>query len=374
MFEPDIVLNYRFDLQMFAAEDEGRTEEPTQYKRKKAREEGNVPKSQELASIILFLLTFWTICIIAGYMFGGIRDILSYFLENYTKIKITQNSISFYLMQMMWMSMRVALPVIVVGFIASILGHVIQTGLLFTPKKISLNLGKLFSNIFPNLKKMFWSMDTAVNTAKSILKFVGVFAILFIIVNLRMGEIINSARISAMQSLALFGDITFQFMSFAGIMLLAFAIGDYAYQRWQHTQSLRMTKQELKEEFKETEGNPEIKAKIQELERRMLSRRMLKDVPTADVIITNPTHIAIAIKYDPNYMNAPVVVAKGEGLMAQQIKEIAKEHNVFIIENKPLAREMFKTVEIGQEIPPDLFVAVAKILSLVYSMRGSVAA
>ena len=135
-----------------------------------------------------------------------------------------------------------------------------------------------------------------------------------------------------------------------------------------------MSKQEIKEEFKEQEGDPEIKAKIREMERRILSRKMVQEVPKADVIITNPTHIAIALKYDQVTMNAPVIIAKGEGTMAQKIKEIAKEHNIFIIENKPLARELYKRVELGQEIPGDLFMAVAKILSLVYQMKGGVAA
>ena len=135
-----------------------------------------------------------------------------------------------------------------------------------------------------------------------------------------------------------------------------------------------MTKQEIKEEYKEMEGDPEIKAKIREMERRILSRKMINEVPKADVIITNPTHIAVAIRYDASHMNAPVVIAKGEGTFAQRIKEVAKENSVFIIENKPLARQLYKEVEVGQEIPGELFMAVAKILSLVYQMKGSVAA
>lgn len=374
LVDPEFLIAYPFDLQLFAAEDEGRTEEPTEYKKRKAREEGNIPKSQELTAIIVFLLTFWTVSLIGGFMFNSLTRIMRYYIENILTIKVTQNSVTPFFLDMMWLGAGCVLPLMLVGVISAVIGNVVQGGFVFSTKKISFNFGKIFSNIGKNLSKMFWSREAIFNLMKSILKVVCVFAIAFIILNSRIAEMINVSHMSVIQAFGLIWSILFQFVSFAGVLLLVFAVGDYAFQRFIYNESLKMTKQEIKEEFKEMEGNPEIKAKIREMERRILSHKMINEVPKADVIITNPTHIAVAIKYEPSYMNAPVVVAKGEGTFAQQIKEVAKENNIYIIENKPLAREIFKKVEVGQEIPAELFMAVAKILSLVYQMKGSVAA
>lgn len=365
---------YAFELQMFAAEDEGRTEEATEYKKKKAREEGNVPKSQELTAIVVFLLCFWTLSLVARQTYQGLKDIMTFYITNLLNIDIRGNNLTHLMGQMIWMTARVMLPVMGVGVVAAFLINVAQTGFMFTPKKIAINFEKWLSGIGKNFARMFWSSETMFNLFKSILKIAGVFAIAFIMVSNRIVQILTMPRLSGEQGLIIIAQLIFQFVSISGVMLLVFAIGDYAFQRWQYTQSLKMTRQEVKQEMKEMEGDPEIKAKIREMERRLLSRKMIQEVPRADVVITNPTHFAVAIKYDPNYMAAPVVVAKGQDAFAQRIKEVAKEHNVYVIENKPLARELYKKVEVGQEIPADLFLAVAKVLSLVYKMRSSISA
>ena len=221
---------------------------------------------------------------------------------------------------------------------------------------------------------MFWSREAMFNLVKSLAKVVGVFAVAFIIINQRLAEMIAISRMDLVDAFSLIWSILFQFVSISGVLLMIFAIGDYAFQRWVYTESLKMTKQEIKEEFKENEGNPEIKAKIREMERRLLSRRMIQEIPKADVVITNPTHIAVALKYDPVFMLAPKVVAKGEGPFAERIKSIAREYKVFILENKPLARELYRKVEVGQEIPQELFIAVANIFKLIYNMKESVVA
>ncbi len=363
-----------FDLQMFAAEDEGRTEEPTEYKRRKAREEGNVPRSQELTAIIVFLMGFWTIALFGGMIFQSLIGIMRYYLDNLLTIKLSKNSVVPFFLDMLKLSTSSVLPLMIIGIIASVAASFIQGGIVFSTKKLNFNIGRIFSNMGPNFLKMFWSRETLFNLLKSLLKVIGVFAIAFIIINQRLAEMITISRMEMLDAFSLIWSVLFQFVSFSGIMLLIFAIGDYAFQRWIYHESLKMTKQEIKEEFKEMEGNPEIKARIREMERRLLSRKMIQEIPKADVVITNPTHIAVALKYEPSFMNAPLVVAKGEGPLAERIKMIAKENNVFIIENKPLAREIFRRVEVGQEIPPELFMAVAKILSIVYKMRESVAA
>ncbi len=367
-------IQFRFDLQFFAAEDEGRTEEPTEYKRRKAREEGNIPRSQELTAIIVFLLGFWTVALIGGFIYNSFVRIMRYYMENILTLKLSKDSIVPFFLDMLWLSSSSVLPLMIAGIISAIVASFLQGGIIFSTKKISLNFGKMFSNIGPNFMKMFWSRETLFNLAKSILKVIGVFTVAFILINERLAEMITISRMDLVDAFSLICSIIFQFVSFSGLLLLIFAIGDYAFQRFIYTESLKMTKQEIKEEFKEMEGNPEIKARIREMERRLLSRRMIQEIPKADVVITNPTHIAVALKYEPSFMNAPVVVAKGEGPFAERIKSIARENNVYILENKPLARELYKKVEVGQEVPPELFMAVAKILSLVYQMRGSVAA
>ncbi len=367
-------LSYTYDLQWFAAEDEGRTEDPTEYKKKKARDEGNVPKSQELTGIIVFLLCFWTLALLGKQTFKGLQDIMTFFVNGMLDIKISGNNLGNLYAQMLWLIARVVLPIMGVGVVAAFGANIIQTGFLFTTKKLKPNISKIWTNIPKNLKKMFWSSETMFNLLKSILKVVGVFSIAAIVVSNRIVQILTIPQLSAGQSLSLIANIILQFVSIAGVMLLVFAIGDYAFQRWQYIQSLKMTKQEIKQEMKEMEGNPEIKAKIREMERRILSRKMINEVPNADVVITNPTHFAVAIKYDPNYMAAPLVVAKGENAFAQRIKEVARENNVYVIENKPLARELYKKVEVGQEIPAELFMAVAKVLSMVYQMKSPIEA
>lgn len=373
--DPEFVLNYRFDLQWFAsAEDEGRTEEPTEYKKRKAREEGNVPKSQELSGIVVFLMGFWTVALIGGFMFNSMVRIMQYYLDNLLTIKVTKNSVTPFFIDMLWMSASSVLPVMGVGVVAAVVGNIVQGGFVFSAKKLNLNFSKVFTNIGPNLKKMFISKETAFNLLKSVMKVVGVFAIAFILLNNQLVQLINISRMDLMDSFRLIWNLIFQFVSFSGIMLLVFAIGDYAFQRYVYIESLKMTKQELKEEYKEMEGDPQIKARIREMQRRLLSKKMIQEVPKADVVITNPTHIAVALKYEPTHMRAPVVVAKGEGLFAQKIKEVARENNVYVIENKPLARELYKTVEVGDEIPAELYMAVANILKLVYDVKRSVAA
>lgn len=370
----DFVINFTFDLQQFAAEDEGRTEDATEYKKKKARDEGNVPKSQELVGIFVFLICFWTVSIIAKSMLKSMSDILSFYLNGMLDIHLTINDLPNFLIQILTLIGRIVVPIMAVGVISALIANVGQSGFIFSAKKLNPDFGKLISKIGENFKKMFFSTDTLFNLIKSLMKVVGVFFVAFLVINAHLAKVLNIARMTTTQALSTIARMALQFVSFAGIMLLVFALADYAYQRYQHAQSLKMTKHEIKEEFKEHEGNPEIKAKVREMERRILSRKMIDEVPNADVVITNPTHIAIALKFDRNFMTAPMVVAKGEGLFANRIKEVAREAKVFIVENKPLARGMYKMVEVGDEIPAEFFAAVAGILATVYQMRREVAA
>ncbi|MFN4216813.1 MAG: flagellar biosynthesis protein FlhB [Brevinematales bacterium] len=359
-----------FDLQLFAAEDEGRTEEPTEYKKRKAREEGQIPRSQELTAIIVFLLVFWGVSLMAGYLWYLMRSVFRFYLENILNLSATANNLSALYVNMLWVVAQVLLPIFLVAVIAAVIGNAIQGGFVFTTKRIQFNFAKIWGNIGKNFARMFWSTETIFNLAKSLVKLVGVFAVAILFLLNRFGELLTMSRRTLPESLEFLSVFLFQFVSTVGILLLVFALVDYAFQRWNFIQSLKMTKQEIKEEFKEMEGNPEIKAKIREMQRRFISQNLAREVPKADVVITNPTHIAVALKYDPHYMNAPVVIAKGEGPLAERIKAIAKENDIYVIENKPLARSLYQMVDVGEEIPPEFFEAVARILSIVYQARG----
>jgi len=364
------LLKYRFDLQLFAAEDEGRTEKPTETRKRKAREEGNVPKSQELVAIIVFIFTFATIFILGKTIFQTFVSVMHYYLDNITTIQINRDNILPVYLDMLSMIARVLLPLMLVGIISAVVANIAQSGWVFSTKKITPNFGKLIQNIPSNLKKMFLSGETAFNLVKSLFKVITVFFIAFLLINANFGKILTISRLSAYQGIQIIIDLILQFVFITSIVLLILALIDFAFQRWQYIESLKMKKEEIKQEMKEMEGDPEIKQKIREAERRILSRKQINEVPNADVVITNPTHFAIAIKYDPSFMNAPLVVAKGQDRFAQRIKEVARENDVYVIENRPLARALYKQVEVGEEIPADLFEAVANVLALVYGMKS----
>jgi flagellar biosynthetic protein FlhB len=359
-----------FDLQLFAAEDEGRTEEPTEYKKRKAREEGQIARSQELTAIVVFLLVFWAVSLMAGYLWRLLQSLFRFYLENILTLSVSANNFSALYVNMLWIVAQILLPVFLVAVVAAVVGNALQGGFVFTTKRIQFDMSKIWKNIGKNLARMFWSTETLFNLLKSIMKLVGVFGIAFLFLMNDLGKILTTGRMTVNQSVDFVASLIFQFVSAVGILLLVFALVDYAFQRWNFIQSLKMTKQEIKEEFKEMEGNPEVKARIREMQRRFISQNLAREVPKADVVITNPTHIAVALKYDPHYMNAPVVIAKGEGPIAERIKALAKENDIYVIENKPLARSLYQIVDVGEEIPAEFFEAVARILSLVYQAKG----
>ena len=187
---------------------------------------------------------------------------------------------------------------------------------------------------------------------------------------MRCGDVLPLMEQSVWQIMAYIGQVSFKILFATCWVLIVLALMDYLYQHWEHGRSLRMTKQELKDEYKNTEGDPLIKSRIRRLQREMAMRRMMTKVPTADVVITNPTHLAVALKYDQGQMAAPVVVAKGANLIAERIKEIAKENGVTVVENKPLAQVLYRMVDIAEAIPDNLYQAVAEVLAYVYRLKN----
>jgi flagellar biosynthetic protein FlhB len=357
------------DLQLFAEEDEGRTLEPTEYRIRKAREEGNVPQSQELASSILLLMMFASIVFLGMNILKGIYEVFMIALNTIGSKEINPSTIG----KVLFLSGRVVvaflLPILFISIFVSILSHGLQTRFNIAWKKLTPNLRRVF-DIPKNLKRIFFSRDTFFNLAKSIVKIAVAVGITFAIIS---SEIPNFRKIvftEPMQATFYVLITSFKTAMFIIVGFLILSFLDYLYQRWSFRKSLRMTPRELKQEIKEFEGDPQIKARIKELEQQMLQRRSLSEVPKADVVITNPTHYAVALKYDPSYMNAPTVIAKGVDALALRIRQIAEENGIEIVENRQLARALYASVDIGEEIPPEYYSIVANILAVVYKKKG----
>ncbi|WP_084524535.1 flagellar biosynthesis protein FlhB [Lutispora thermophila] len=348
---------------------EEKTEKATPKRRKEAREKGQVAKSREVVSAVLLLLMFWCIKILSGYIYDRLTNIISRFLTVFTDVDSLYQSSNLrnMFMQCIWSFFLIVLPIMAVALLASVVANYLQVGFLFSTKPLMPNFNKL--NPIQGLKRLF-SKNSLIELLKASIKMllIGYFIYDFLRDNYMM--IANFMNMELNTSMAFIGNAIITIGLRSSIMLLVLSVFDYGYQLWEFEKNLKMTKQEIKEEYKQTEGNPQVKSKIKEKQRQLSLRRMMAEVPKADVIITNPTHYAVAIKYDSNISDAPVVTAKGKDLIAYRIKEKAKESNVPVIENKPLAQALFKTTDIGQQIPVEMYQAVAEILAFVYSLKN----
>lgn len=357
------------DLQWFAKpEDEGRTEDPTERKIRESREEGKVAKSSELVSSLVMILPFITIAILSGWILTTMMEMISYFLSRAVDLDITSDDgiveafLHYYL--------TLTAPVFLVAFISAVLGNLVQVGFLFTTKTITPDFQKISPNIVKWATKSLFSMEALFNLAKSLFKvgLIGVIAYL----NIRgriplLSSLIKATPWFALQTVAW---IAFQIMIEAAVLMLVLAIPDYLFQRHQHRESLKMTKHEVKEEHKQEEGDPMVKSRLRQRMQQILSENMVRNVPDADVVITNPTHFAVALQYDGARMQAPTVIAKGQDSVAQQIKRVAGASGIPLVENKPLARGLHASVEIGDEIPEEYWTLVSEILAEIYRMAG----
>jgi len=355
--------NYCFNIQIFASpEDEGRTEEPTERKRRKAREEGNVAKSQDLVSAFVFLFSFWTLWFLAKTIIKSLKEYFLYTFSNlnqpYSYSNVTSSILDFSFF--FW---KLIGPVIFAAVIIGFLVNAFQVGFMFAPKAIVPKFSKVSFTLSKLKERVLMSKTVFTNFIFSLIKFILLPIIFFIILKSEITEIMNLGFMGISPSIDFIGNMILKLFNSTGILLLAIAIPDYFIKKKHYEDSLKMTKEELKREFKEEEGDPLIKAEIRKMYMSILNKKNIrKRVPESDFVVTNPTHYAVAIKYDMMEMSAPIVMAKGEEQEALLIKEIAKEHNVPIIENPPLARQLYNSTEVGQEIPPEFYVVVAEIL------------
>ncbi len=365
----DKKLTIPYHLQYFANGDSGeKTEKATPKKREKAREEGQVAKSMEVTTALMLVVMFTAIKLFTPYMYERLHNLYRYMYQNFD-IAVNEFSITFIgkILKHAIMSMfEILFPFFGIVVAIGLIGNFLQVGWKPSLKTMKPKFNKL--NPIQGFKRLF-SLKSVMELIKSLLKIIIIIAIVYMSVNGKEGFILYVYELSLLEAFKLMTDIALDIGIKVGAFFIIIAVIDYIYQKFSLEKQLKMTKQEVKQEHKETEGNPEIKSKIRQKMREAAMKRMMQDLPSADVIITNPTHFAVAIKYDTNDFLAPVVIAKGVDVLAAKIKSIAKDHEIEIVENRPLARTLYYTVDIGGEIPPELYQTVAEVLAFVYNLK-----
>ncbi len=343
-----------------------KTEAPTPRKLNEARKEGMVALSQELTASVVLFVSIWLISSPGGKIITDVQNLL---VNALTQLPKGDVSINWYIDKFISEGLSIGKDVFMIVIVLLATGTVVtfaQTRLLISTRKMKPDLNRL--NPINGFKKLF-STQGLVEWVKALLKLLVIGWIVYSYLVGQVQHLFGLAQLPFQDALSSWVNIAVSLAMRVAEAYLIIAIADYAYQSWTFKKSLRMSKEEIKEEIKRSEGDPMIKSRIRSQMRRIARKRMMANVPKADVIITNPTHLAIAIHYDPDKMNAPVVLAKGAYLVAERIVEIARSHKIPIIQNIPLAHVLYRTVEIDQEIPPELYVAMAEILAQVYALR-----
>jgi flagellar biosynthetic protein FlhB len=364
----------KYNLQFFAKDGPGgeKTEEPTSKKLDDARKDGQVGKSEEIANALSLLALFLVIRFYVGTI--GTR-LMEFFQGLYNQIPdfirlpdghLPALTIRGIFINMLLQIVIIVGPMMLIALVVAIFSNIIQFRWMITTKPLKPKVSKL--NPIKGFKKII-SADSLVKLVKSIAKILLIGYVAYSYLIERLDEIYLFYDLSLNQVLGLMGEIVVGLGLRISGWYLIIALADFAYQKFKHKKDLKMTKQEVKDEYKNQEGDPQVKAQIKQKMRQASMRRMMQQLPEADVVITNPTHYAVAIKYDGDKYDAPIVLAKGADFMALKIREQAKEHNIEIVENKPLARMLYTNVEVGEMVPPELYQAVAEVLAMVYSMR-----
>lgn len=357
----------RLDLQLFSGE---KTEKPTPKKIEDAREKGQVARSQEFGQAIVLLAGLFSFKVLASYYMS---EFSTFFQRSFSAegllFELTEQSMLPLFLSLSVLLAKLVLPVMGVILVIGTAAAWFQVGSLFTLKPLMPDFKKI--DPIQGFKRMF-SMQALVEMIKSILKVTIVGWVVYLELVGDWDRVSQLGTMEVLDMLGVLGTLSFNIFWKAAFAIFLIALFDLWYQRFQYEKNLRMSKQDIKDEYKKTEGSPEIKSRIKERQRAMAMRRMMADVPKADVIITNPTHYAIALKYDPETMDSPRILAKGLDEVAQRIKKIGREANIVMVENRPLAQALYKTVEIGDAIPGELFQAVAEVLAYVYKLKGKV--
>ncbi|MBJ6363393.1 flagellar biosynthesis protein FlhB [Paenibacillus sp. MAHUQ-46] len=348
---------------MFSQE---KTEKATPKKKQESRKKGQVAKSMEVPASFILLFVFMSFLMLGGFYKERLVGMFGSTFETRLSMEITIGNVGVLFKNLIIECLLLLAPLFAIAIVVALLGNYIQFGFLLTGHPLMMKLSKI--NPIEGFKQIF-SMRSLVEFLKSILKLVIIGTVVGMTLWGEKDHILALGSVPIEQIFSFAASITLSLGVKIGALLVVLALMDYMYQRFDFEKKLRMSKQDLKDEYKKTEGNPVIKGRIRERQRKMALQRMMQEVPKADVVITNPTHFAIALRYDGTEMEAPEIIAKGMDYVALKIREIAKENGIVLIENKPLARALYERAEIGDTIPADLFQAVAEVLAYVYKLK-----
>ena len=363
-----------YNLQLFAKEgqDGEKTEEPTAKKLEDARKKGQVMRSTEVVTAATLLVFFLMLKVFVGFI--GNRFISSFHktlgsIGDYTSEPFNTNMARTIIRSSLWDIVVAAFPMMIAGFVVTIVSILFQVKWKVTTEPLKPKFDKF--NPVSGMKRLF-SKDKIMDLLKSTAKLIILAYVVYSYLKDQWPLIFKMYSYTLPQAIAVIGDTVISVGIRISLFFAAIAVFDLFYQKWKFHQDMMMSKQEVKDEYKNSEGDPKIKSQQRQRMQQASQRRMMQDLPNADVVITNPTHLAVAIRYDKEAHEAPVVVAKGADYLAQKIKDVARANAVEIVENKPLARMLYHNVEIGAEIPPELYQMVAEVLAYVYSLQGRV--
>jgi flagellar biosynthetic protein FlhB len=346
-----------------------RTEKATAKRRAEARRKGQVAKSREIPSVMVLLIVLSVLFVLSSHIFLQLSGVMVQGFQKIETHSINPANLHGLGMETIWSLFRILSPVMAAGLVMALLSNYIQIGSIFSLEVLQPKFSKL--NPLNGLKRVI-SKQSVVELLKSLFKFLIIGWAAYSVIRDELPHILTLMDRETMGVLQYIGSVSMRIFFRTLLVMVGLAALDYGFQRWSYEKSLRMTKREVQEEYKQTEGDPLIKSRIRSVQREMARKRMMAEVPKADVIVTNPTHLAVALRYSREEMMAPRLVAKGAGLIAEKIKEVAQAHQIPIVENKPLAQILFKTVDLGQLIPSTLYQAVADLLAYVYRMKNKV--
>ncbi|UOQ93235.1 flagellar biosynthesis protein FlhB [Halobacillus shinanisalinarum] len=357
----------KLHLQYFAADE--KTEKATPKKREDTRKKGQVPKSQDVNTGFLLLMVFGGLYLFGGQIQEAMMGMYEKSFTEYIYWNVSEEHVFTLFLELTIEMAKALAPIMGIAMVAGIASNLLQVGIMFTGEPLKFDLKKM--DPIKGAKKIF-SARALVELVKSLLKITMIGVITYAIIWVNKDQMMMTSQKSIEAALAFFARITILMGLASGLALLLLSVLDYLYQRYDHEKNIRMSKKDLKDEHKNMEGDPLIKSKIKEKQRQMSASRMMSEVPGADVVITNPTHYAIAIKYDEAKSDAPFVVAKGVDFVAQKIKEVANANDIIMVENRPLARALYQHSEMDQPIDEQFYKAVAEVLAYVYRLEKKV--
>lgn len=363
----DLVKWFIFDLQLLAEGDTGeKTEKATPRRREEARKKGQVFKSADLNSAVILLAGSMALLLSFPYMVSQLKGFTSLYLLHRGTQSLTEAYSYYMFLEAMQLLARMCLPIMGTTFVVALLVSYLQVGIVFSTEPLTPQPNRI--NPVEGFKRIF-SRRALMELFKSLAKVFITGYVVYTIIRENYAVFPHFIDMELGASMIVFGDIIFEIALKVGVIYVIIGIVDYIYQWFEHEKSLKMSKYEIKQEYKQNEGDPQIRSRQRQIQREMAMRRMMSEVPRADVVITNPTHFAVALRYEAPRMTAPVVVAKGQDYMALRIKEIAAQNQVALVENPPLARTLYSSTEIGDVVPEELYQAVAEVLAFVYRQK-----